>query len=79
MDDPPECTRDPGGERLSGYKGRDPRQNVLQRGEGTFRTHLQQEGRASSELQGCHSIIKISDQQLFLTEKTAWTKMEKNP
>jgi hypothetical protein len=38
---PLECTRDLGGERLSGLKGRDLRWNALQWGEGTCRAHLQ--------------------------------------
>jgi hypothetical protein len=41
--DPPECTRDLEGERLLGMKWRDLRQDALQWGEGTCRTHLQQE------------------------------------
>jgi hypothetical protein len=36
-----ECTRDLGGERLSGLKGRHLRWNALQWGEGTCRVHLQ--------------------------------------
>ena len=35
-----ECTRDLGGERISGFKGRDLRWNVLQWGEGTYRVLL---------------------------------------
>jgi hypothetical protein len=35
-----ECTRELGGERLSGLKGRDFRWNALQQGEGACRVHL---------------------------------------
>ena len=35
-----ECTRDLGGERISGFKGRDLRWNILQWGEGTYRVLL---------------------------------------
>jgi hypothetical protein len=46
---PPECTRDLGGETLSGLKGRDLRRNALKWGEGIYRAHLQQKDRASLE------------------------------
>jgi hypothetical protein len=46
---PPECTSDLGGERLSGLKGRDLRGDALQWGEGTCRAYLQQKVGASSE------------------------------
>jgi hypothetical protein len=39
---PSECTRDLGGEILSGVKGKDPRRNALQWAEGTCRVYLQQ-------------------------------------
>jgi hypothetical protein len=55
--DPPECSRDLGGKRLSGIKGRDLRWNALHWGEETYRAHLQQENRASSEGWGCHPIL----------------------
>ena len=57
-ENPLECTRDLGGERLSGLKGRDLRWNALQWGEGTYRAHLQQKDRASSEGWGCHPTVK---------------------
>jgi hypothetical protein len=38
--DPPECTRDLGGEKLPGLKGRDLRRNTRQWGEGIYRAHL---------------------------------------
>jgi hypothetical protein len=37
---PLEGTREVGDERLTGLKGRDPKWNALQWGEGTYRTHL---------------------------------------
>lgn len=56
--DPPECTRDLGGERLSGLIGRDLRGNDGQWGEGTYRAYLHQEERASNEGGGCHLTVK---------------------
>jgi hypothetical protein len=47
--DPPECTRDLVGERLSGIKKMDLRGDGLHWGEETCRVHLQQKVRASSE------------------------------
>jgi hypothetical protein len=50
---------------------------ALQWGEGTCRVHFQQKDRASSEGGDCHPIVKNSDPELFLSERTAGTKMEK--
>jgi hypothetical protein len=41
LGDPPERTRDLGGDRPSRLKGRDLRLNAQQQGEGTYRAHLQ--------------------------------------
>jgi hypothetical protein len=74
-EDPQEFTRNLGSETLSRLKGRDPRWNALQWGEGTCRDHLQQKDRTSSEGWGCS---QISDPWLFLSEVTAGIEMEKN-
>jgi hypothetical protein len=76
--DLPECTRDLGGKTLSGLIGRDLRWNALQWGEKTCRAHLQQKDKASSEEQGWHPTVKNSDPELFLSERTAVTKLEKS-
>jgi hypothetical protein len=45
---------------------------------GNLRLHLQYKDRASSEGWGSHPSVKISDPELFLSERTAGTKMEKS-
>ena len=56
--DSPEFTRDLGGVKLSGLKGRDLWWNALQWGEETCRAHLQQKDRVSSEERGCYPTVK---------------------
>ena len=70
---PLECTRDLGGKRCSGLKRRDLRWNTLQWGESisSRKTGHQVEG------WGCHSKVKNSEPELFLSKRTEETKMEK--
>jgi hypothetical protein len=59
--DSPEYSRDLEGKRLSGLKGKDIRWNArhfILKGEGTYRAHLQQEDRVSSEGWSCYSTVK---------------------
>ena len=62
--------------RLSGLKGL--RWNTQQWGEETHRVHLQQKDRASSEGWSCHLTVKHSNPELFLSRRTAGTKMERS-
>ena len=55
--DPPVCTRNLGGERLSWLKGWNLRWNALHWGEGNCRAHLQQKDRESSMLWVCHPTV----------------------
>jgi len=74
---PSECTRDLAGERLSGLKG-ETSDEIPYIGErevvepvSSRKMGLRVEG------WGCHTIVKGSDPELFLSKRTAGTKMEK--
>ena len=71
------CTRDLGGERLSGFKGF-PLEEMPYSGErelvesiSSRKTGHQVEG------WGCYPTVKNSDSELFLSKRTTGTKMEK--
>jgi hypothetical protein len=71
--DPPKLTRDMGGERLSGLKGKDLRCNTRQYREGTYRAYLQQEDRTSSEGWGClPTVITLTHNCSCLKELQGW-------
>jgi hypothetical protein len=72
--DPPEYTGDVGSERLSGLKERDLRWNALQWEEGTYRAHLQQKDRASSEGWGCYPNIKTLTHNCSCLKELHWWK-----
>ena len=73
----PECIRDLGGEKLSGFNGRDLRGNALHWREETCKAHLQQKDRASI-CEGLPSQSQNSDPYLFLSERTAEMEKENN-
>jgi hypothetical protein len=72
---PLECTRDLGGERHSGLKGRDLRCPVLGRGNLQNSPPVERQGH-QVEGWGCHPTVN-SDPELFLSKRTAGMKMDK--
>ena len=74
-----EYPTDLGGERLSGLKGRDPRWNALQLGEGTCRVLLQWRDRTSSGKMGLPSHSKKLYPRIVSVWKNYWKKNGEKP
>jgi hypothetical protein len=73
--DPLECTGDLGGERLSGLKG-----GTLDEMPNNGKRELVSSRKTGHQVEGwgCCPIVNTSDPELFLSEGTAGTKMEKS-
>jgi hypothetical protein len=66
-----------GGERLSWLKGRDPRRNALQWGEGICRAHLHQKDQALSEGLGCYPTVKTLTNNCFCLRELQRMKLRR--
>jgi hypothetical protein len=65
------------GERFSGLKGRNIRRNVLQWGEELGESISKRKIWQQVGGWGCHPRVKNSDPELFLSKRTAATKLER--